>query len=142
MWPVVWGNQKPWEAKADANSADKEGWSPLHLASWQGHLQAVTMLLEAQADVDASTLAGITPLHVAHSCDQTDVVKVLLGYTSDKDAAVTEVTAAEAPIAESRGENHDMPEMRNSILQSSKVALAIGLNPKEVRESIFVTQGM
>lgn len=41
------------------------GWTPLHLASYFGHKEAVELLLDHGADIDAVNDFGDTPLHKA-----------------------------------------------------------------------------
>lgn len=45
---------------ADPNAADKEGWTPLHVAAWKGYLCHVDMLLERGADVTLENKQGLT----------------------------------------------------------------------------------
>jgi ankyrin repeat protein len=49
------------------NSYSHDGWTPLHLAVFFGHIDLVRFLLEAGADIDALSKNGqdITPLHSA-----------------------------------------------------------------------------
>ena len=41
------------------------GWSPLHLASYFGHIEVATILLLHKADVNIVNQNGDTPLHRA-----------------------------------------------------------------------------
>ena len=41
------------------------GWTPLHNAAIEGHVEAIEALLRASADVDARDELGRTPLHAA-----------------------------------------------------------------------------
>lgn len=47
------------------NCTDEDGYSPLHRASYNGHLDVVRVLLERGADVRAITEDGWQPLHCA-----------------------------------------------------------------------------
>jgi ankyrin repeat protein len=49
---------------ADADTEDKDGWTPLHLASFKGESEAVHLLLNHGASADAQEKEGRTPLQV------------------------------------------------------------------------------
>jgi ankyrin repeat protein len=68
------------------NARDKDGSTPLHCASWKGHVQVVKLLLDAGADINAKSQNdhyGDTPLHAASHGNQKDVVKVLIERGAD-----------------------------------------------------------
>ncbi|XP_066269072.1 oxysterol-binding protein-related protein 1-like isoform X6 [Branchiostoma lanceolatum] len=67
--------------KGDTKS--NKGWSPLHLASYFGHLPVVRSLLMHGADVDIVNDLGDTPLHKAALTGRTDMVTLLLQYNAD-----------------------------------------------------------
>jgi ankyrin repeat protein len=50
---------------ADVNATDTVGFTPLHWASLDGHLQVFKELLEHGADIEAKDNYGLTPLHYA-----------------------------------------------------------------------------
>ena len=50
---------------ADVNTKDEKGYTPLHYACRDGHLDLVRLLLEARADVEARNKDNETPLHQA-----------------------------------------------------------------------------
>ena len=52
-------------AGADVHAADSFGWTPLHIAAREGHLDCVAVLLAAGARLSAQTSKGYTPLVVA-----------------------------------------------------------------------------
>ena len=66
--------------------AYKDGWTPLHLAAWQGHSKVVRVLIDSKADVDATHDDGWTPLHLAARQGHSEVVRVLIDSKADVDA--------------------------------------------------------
>jgi ankyrin repeat protein len=65
---------------------DADGSTPLHCASWKGHLAAVVVLLEHGADVhavNANDHWGTTPLHAAAHANHRHVVRELLEHGAD-----------------------------------------------------------
>jgi ankyrin repeat protein len=53
------------ERGVDVSAQDKDGQTPLHLASQRGQLELARMLIEHDADVSAQDKDGKTPLHLA-----------------------------------------------------------------------------
>jgi len=53
------------DAGTDANTANANGWTPLHQAAVGGHHEVVRLLVEAGADESARTCEGPMPLHSA-----------------------------------------------------------------------------
>ena len=66
-----------------------DGWTPLHLAAGNGHLEVVKLLLEKSADVTVANNGGWTPLNSAASNGHNEMVKLLL----EKGAGVTVATS-------------------------------------------------
>src|SRR5262245_47810992 len=67
------------------NSYAYDGWTPLHLAAFFGHLELARMLLDTKADVAAvsqNSLAN-TPLHAATAGKHADVALLLLDRGAD-----------------------------------------------------------
>jgi ankyrin repeat protein len=52
-------------AGADVNMADKDGWTALHIAAYNGHVEIVPQLLAAGADVNKANRYGRKALHGA-----------------------------------------------------------------------------
>ncbi|CAM9550754.1 unnamed protein product, partial [Hapterophycus canaliculatus] len=65
-------------AGADANATDHNSFSPLYLASQNGHTQLVLDLIAAGADASVKTNRGFTAMHVAARCGRLSVLKALL----------------------------------------------------------------
>jgi uncharacterized protein len=65
-----------------------DGWTPLHLAAFFGHLEAARLLLDAGADVHAISRNGLTntPLHAATAGKHSDVALLLLSAGAARDA--------------------------------------------------------
>jgi len=67
------------EKKAEVNTKDRAGRTPLHAAVMLGHVEVVNLLLEKRANVNAKTsFHDITPLHFAARHDHIKVVRLLL----------------------------------------------------------------
>ena len=62
---------------------DERGATPLHYASWYGHIETVEVLLAAGAHIDARSGDGFTPLHLAAAFGHTFVVSTLLARGAD-----------------------------------------------------------
>ena len=62
-----------------------DGWTPLHLAAFFGHVDAARTLLSAGADVTAVSRNGLTntPLHAAAAGKHGDVALLLLAHGAD-----------------------------------------------------------
>ncbi|XP_076837514.1 ankyrin repeat domain-containing protein 49 [Brachyhypopomus gauderio] len=60
------------------NCHDDDGYTPLHRASYSGHLPVVSALLDSGADLRARTVDGWTPLHSACRWGHTAVASCLL----------------------------------------------------------------
>ncbi|KAG2435661.1 hypothetical protein HXX76_006863 [Chlamydomonas incerta] len=79
-------------AAAAAAAADREGRTPLWVASQRGHVELVQLLLaragvEGGVDVNAANSAAVTPLRVAAAQGHTEVVAALLAAGAAPDMA-------------------------------------------------------
>ncbi|XP_038609316.1 ankyrin repeat domain-containing protein 39 isoform X1 [Tachyglossus aculeatus] len=67
----------------DPSLPDKAGYTALHYASRNGHLEVCQLLLESGAECDAQTHGGATALHRACYCGHADVARLLLSHGAD-----------------------------------------------------------
>ena len=72
--------------KANVDSKEKRGNSPLHVAALTGHKDVAEVLLANGADVNARTGANTTPLHIAADFGHRDVAALLLANKADVNA--------------------------------------------------------
>jgi ankyrin repeat protein len=76
--------EKAIQAGADVNVRYKYGFTPLLIASRNGHTEVVKLLLTAKADVNAAhKTQGITSLLIASQKGHTGIVKLLLTAGAD-----------------------------------------------------------
>src|SRR3954447_23099508 len=73
---------------ATVNAVAYDGWTPLHLAAFFGHLENARLLLEAGADVGAVSAHGMgnTPLHAATAGRHSEIALLLLQHGADASA--------------------------------------------------------
>jgi ankyrin repeat protein len=70
--------------KASADSQNAEGWTPLHAASEQGHMDIVQFLVkDSKAKVNVLNKQGTTPLYHAVTANKKQVVAFLLKHGAD-----------------------------------------------------------
>jgi hypothetical protein len=62
------------------------GATPLSMAAWQGHVEAVELLIANGAEVNARNRNGATPLHGAAFFGQAESVRVLIEHGADANA--------------------------------------------------------
>lgn len=69
--------------------ASADGWTPLHLACFFGHLETVEMLLQLGADVKVRSANAMnnTPLHAAAASRNQDICAALLSHGAEVNAA-------------------------------------------------------
>jgi len=71
------------QLKADPNTKNKYGTTPLHLASSYGQVDMGRLLLQAKANPNTKNKDGTTPLHLASSNGRVDTARLLLQANAD-----------------------------------------------------------
>ena len=66
-----------WTGGADVDARNQDGYTPLHWAAMDGHVETAALLLDRGADVDARDERGATPLHYALKKGHARTVEVL-----------------------------------------------------------------
>lgn len=71
----------------------QSGLTPLHVASFMGHMNISIYLIQHNANPDYPTVRGETALHLAARANQTDIIRILLrnGATVDAKARVSKL---------------------------------------------------
>ncbi len=68
------------------SARDADGSTPLHCATWKGHLNVVELLLSHGANVNAKNNNdhwGTTPLHAAAHANQRAIAELLIAHGAD-----------------------------------------------------------
>ena len=73
------------EHGANPNAEDNEGWTPLHLASSDGHTTIVRLLLDRGASADMKNNKGRNTLQVATTHGMDEIVQVLARHVEQVD---------------------------------------------------------
>jgi len=63
----------------------QNGFTPLHLASQEGHTDMVTLLLDRRANSNSRAKNGLTPMHLAAQEDHVPVAEILVKYKAQID---------------------------------------------------------
>jgi len=74
----------------------QNGFTPLHLATQEGHSDMVALLLEHSADVNAHAKNGLTPMHLAAQEDGVSTASILVQHHADIDPQTKVRTVLEA----------------------------------------------
>jgi hypothetical protein len=70
-------------ADANVNNADKDGVTPVHLASQYGHAETLKLLIGAGANVNNADKDSVTPVHLASQHGHVASVEVLVAAGAD-----------------------------------------------------------
>ena len=84
---------------------DRDGSTPLHCASWKGHVEIVEFLLDAGADINDHNENGhwgTTPLHAAAHGNQRKVAELLIAQGANLNAKNPD---GKTPLAETAVHN-------------------------------------
>lgn len=68
---------------ASNDTANRQGATALHAATWNGHLAVMRLLIEARAGVDATNERGCTCLHIAAQAGLAACARCLLEHGAD-----------------------------------------------------------
>jgi ankyrin repeat protein len=79
-------NEDPELAEALLNQQNSDGWTPLHVASNEGHVDLIELFVEFGGCVDARSRNFRTPLHIASIRGNLSVIQAVLMAGADINA--------------------------------------------------------
>ncbi len=103
------------EKDADVN---KSGWTPLHYAATNGHLDVMRLLLDENAYIDAASPNGTTPLMMAARYGTPEAVKLLL--EAGADATLRNVQGLSALDFANRANRVDSAQIISAFVRGSQ----------------------
>jgi hypothetical protein len=84
---------------ANVNEADRFGWTPLHLAAYNGSLEIVKLLVVNGADINTKTYIGErTPLYVASLNQHQDIVDYLKSKFNNQNSIKKTLKRIQTPL--------------------------------------------
>eukprot|EP01134_Creolimax_fragrantissima_P007888 CFRG7888T1 len=93
----------------------QKGWTPLHFASYFGHIKVLELLLNANADVNIQNNTGDTPLHKAALTGRDDAVDILL-----KNGADTRIKNVAGELPSTLAQSKHLKQMLLNTMQSQE----------------------
>jgi len=106
------------EHGVDVIAQNKDGGTPLHLASKWGQVEIVRMLVERGADVNAQDKDGITPFRLATQRRHWEVTDVFLEHGADTGESLTPESSQVTSLAHNLA---DLPIPSHASLMTSIV---------------------
>jgi len=85
---------------AKARARDAGGYTPLHLAAWNGQAATAALLLDAGAEIDARNGRGETPLGLAAVYENEDGMAEVIDLLLERGAAADVFTAVRLPLVD------------------------------------------
>lgn len=124
-------------AGADINQANKQGITPLHKATYYGHITTVELLLNNGAHPNLAHIHGDTPLYIASLRGHIHIARLLLIHGADKNIK-NKIHKTACTIAQKRGYGELAELIKNSpsMLPLRACVLNLIYQHKELREQL------
>lgn len=108
------------------STCDEDGYTALHRAAYNNHLEAVSFLLEMGADPEARTRQGWTPLHSAANWGNREIIGRLISHGVDVNArSVGFVTPLHLAISSQCGNSEDVFHCVRYLLQAPGIDASV-----------------
>ena len=119
------------------NSQDADGYTALHRAAYNGHTEAVQLLISSGANIDARTMDGWHAIHCACKWNKTSVVELLLQEGADPNSQ-TNGGLTPLHMAASNNLSRDVLVI---LLMHSSIDTALVSSSGDVAEQVAVRYG-
>lgn len=103
--------------RANVNSRDQNGWTPLHRAAFKGRIESVKLLLSHGAQIDSVDNIGYTPLHLAVEGGHAQVALYLVA-----NGATSNLKSLETVISQDPNGFKNHPPLVNQLYQEKEIA--------------------